>query len=259
MTLSFLIQALRRHLLLGLITVVAVTGIGITIGAAWPKTYTSHAGILLGLDLKGSRIDPQTANLYLKDRVATYAELVTSDGVITPVAEAAQLAPEDLRQRIVVVIVPETVVLEVSVTGSTPAQAVELTRAVTRNFNTQVSSYNVRTGGPEVLPAQIFTPQPAQDPDQLHGALLVGIAALVGVLMGILLPLVVALAAAGRAHRLSRLRQPLSPPRRDASGSESEGEQEAPVWANGRKVANWTRRRGSRSTPQPVDWDQVDR
>ena len=258
MTLSFLIHALRRHLLLGLITAVVVTGIGLAIGSAWPKTYTSHSGILLGLDLKESKIDPQTANLYLKDRVATYAELVTSDGVITPVAEGARLTPEELRQRVVVVIVPETVVLEVSVTGSTPAQAVELTRAVTRNFNTQVSSYNVKTGGPEVLPAQIFTPEPAQEPDQLHGSLLFGIAALVGVLIGILLPLLVALAGAARANRSSS-RQPFSPPRRDASGSESEGEQETLAWASGRKVANWTRRRGSRSTPQPVDWEQVDR
>jgi succinoglycan biosynthesis transport protein ExoP len=248
-TLAFLIQALRRHLLIGLITLVAVTLGGIAVGSLWPKTYTSNAGILLGLELKAKSMDPQTANLYLKDRVATYAELMTSDEVITPVADKSKLTPEDLRRRVVVVIVPETVVLEVSVTGSTPQQAVELTRAVTENFSRQVSTYNVRTGGPAILPAQIFSPRPATEPDQLHGVMLVAVAGVVGLVLGILLPLLMSLAAASRSN--SRLR--LAAARRAGEG-DPEAKQDTNVQPSGADVENEKKRR-RRGAPQQVNWD----
>ena len=207
MTLGFAIQAMRRRIVLILITVLVVTCAGFALGAAWPKTYTSHAQILLGLDIDGSDIDPQTANLYLKDRVATYAELVTADEVITSVADSAGLRPEALRERVVVTIVPETVVLEVSVSGGTPEEAVELTQAVSSRFRTQVSALNVKTGGPKILPAQLSRPQPATAPDQLHGPMLVGVSALVGLVIGVLLALVLALVEANRAAQ----RQPTAP------------------------------------------------
>ena len=207
MTLGFTIQAMRRRIVLILITVLVVTCAGFALGAAWPKTYTSQAQILLGLDIDGSDIDPQTANLYLKDRVATYAELVTADEVITSVADSAGLRPEALRERVVVTIVPETVVLEVSVTGGTTEEAVELTQAVSSRFRTQVSALNVKTGGPKILPAQLSRPQPATAPDQLHGPMLVGVSALVGLVIGVLLALVLALVEAHRAAH----RQPTAP------------------------------------------------
>ena len=198
MTFGFAIRALRRRIVLILITVLVVASAGFALGSALPKTYTSDAEILMGLDIKGSTIDPQTANLYLKDRMATYAELVTADEVITPVASAADISPEALREQVVVAIVPETVVLEVSVSGDTPEQAVELTQAVSSRLRTQVSSLNVQTGGPKILPAQLSSPQAATVPDQLHGRMLVGVSALAGLVVGVLLALLLALIEANR-------------------------------------------------------------
>ncbi|HEY5785734.1 MAG TPA: hypothetical protein VIT65_13240 [Microlunatus sp.] len=205
MTLAFALQAVRRHIALILITVLVVAGAGVLIGSSWPKTYTSNAQMLMGLDLKGSTMDPATANLYLKDRMATYAELVTADQVISPVAEALAIPPQDLRKRTVVAIVPETVVLEVSVTASSPQEAVRLTQAVTERFGKQVSSYNVETGGPRMLPAQLSDPLPAVEPDQLHGNMLVAVSGLVGLVIGVVLALLVALIGSSRAKvRLAR-------------------------------------------------------
>ena len=164
MTLSFALEALRRRILLILITTLVVAGVGIGLGALWPKTYTSTAQILLGLDLQGSDIDLQSGNQYLRDRVSTYAALVNADEVVAPVAAQFGLNEESLRSRISVSIVPDTVVLDISVSGSSPEQAVELTNAVSRRYESQVSSLNVATGGPKILPAQLASPQPATAP-----------------------------------------------------------------------------------------------
>lgn len=201
MTFAFARQALRRHLVLILVTAVVVAGAGVALGTSWPKTYTSRAQILLGIDIAGANTDPQTANLYLKDRAMTYAQLVTADEVINPVAAATGTSAELLRERVVGSIVPETVVLGVSATGSTPEEAVALTQAVTTSFMTQVSSFNVQTGGPVILPAQLASPQPASVPDQLHGRVLIGVCVLAGLLAGVLLALVVALIEAARGAR----------------------------------------------------------
>jgi len=198
-TLSFAIESLRRRIVLILITALVVTGAGVALGMAWPKTYTSSAQILLGLDLAGSDIDPQSGNQYLNDRVATYSALVSADEVIAPVAEAAGLTPEELRQRVSVSIVPDTVVLEVSVSGSTPQEAVDLANAVSRRYESQVSSLNVQTGGPKMLPTQLASPQPASSPDQLHGSLLVAVSAIAGLIIGVLLALLLGLREAARA------------------------------------------------------------
>ena len=199
MTLAFAIRALRQHIVLVLITVVVVTGAGIALGSFLPKTYGSNAQILLGLDIRGTTIDPQTANLYLKDRAMTYAQLVTADEVITPVANAADIDPEVLRGRVVAAIVPETVVLDLRVTGSSPEEAVALTQALSERFRVQVSALNVQTGGPRMLPAQLSAPQPAAAPDQLHGKTLAAVSALVGVIVAVLLALLVAVIKRNRA------------------------------------------------------------
>lgn len=201
MTFAFAWRALRRHLVLILVTAVVIAGAGVALGTYWPKTYSSKAQILLGIDIAGANTDPQTANLYLKDRAMTYAQLVIADEVINPVAAELGTDAVSVRERVVGSIVPETVVLGVSASGSTPEEAVALTQAVTTSFMTQVSSLNVQTGGPAILPAQLASPQPATVPDQLHGKLLVAVSAFAGLLVGVLLALVVGLVEAGRAAR----------------------------------------------------------
>ena len=201
MTLKFAIAALRRRLVLIVIIAIAITGIGVTAGTLWPKTYTSTAQILLGLDLEG--IDPTSGNQYLKDRVSTYAALVSADEVITPVANEVGLTPDALRRRVSVSIVPDTVVLKVSVRGGTPEEAVDLTNSVAHRYESQVSSLNVATGGPKMLPTQLSSPQPASSPDQLHGALLVAVSAFAGLVIAILVALLLALSEAAKQQRLA--------------------------------------------------------
>jgi polysaccharide biosynthesis transport protein len=199
MTLAFAMRAVGRYIVLVIITVAVVTGAGIELGSYLPKTYSSHTQILLGLYPKGSTKDPQTANLYLKERAMTYAQLATADDVIMPVATAADIDPEVLRERVEAAIVPETVVLDLRVTGSSPEEAVALTQALSDRFMEQVSALNVQTGGPAMRPAQISAPQRAAAPDQLHGKTLAAVSALVGVIVAVLLALLIAVIKRNRA------------------------------------------------------------
>ncbi len=136
--------------------------------------------------------------------MATYAALVNADEVIAPVAGRGRDPPGGAaRAGSSVTIVPETVVLQVAVSGSSPQEAVKLTDAVSSRFRTQVSSLNVQTGGPKILPAQLSSPQLATEPDQLHGPLLFVVSALVGLLLAVLLVVLLALAQLSRESRRS--------------------------------------------------------
>lgn len=253
MTLAFLVRAVRRHLPLFLVSLVLLTASGIGVGSLAPKTYTSHADMLLGLELRGSGMDPQTANTYLKDRVATYAELVTSDEVVKPVASGAGLAPERLAGRVNVAVPPDTVVLDVSVSGSSRGQAVDLTQAVVDNFTREVSAFNVRTGGPRVLTAQLSSPQPAVDPDQLHGGVLAAVSGLVAVALSLVLVVVVALVRGDRVavdqHQTSAAAIPDDGP--------AEGTEHATAAGTTREASGGGARR-RRTGPQSISWTWSD-
>ena len=199
MTLGFAMRALGRYIVLVIITVAVVTGAGIELGSYLPKTYSSHTQILLGLYPKGATKDPQTANLYLKERAMTYAQLATADDVIMPVAAAADIDPEVLHERVEAAVVPETVVLDLRVEGSSPEEAVALTQALSERFMAKVSVLNVQTGGPAMQPAQISAPQRAAAPDQLHGKTLAAVSALAGVIVAVLLALLIAVIKRNRA------------------------------------------------------------
>jgi capsular polysaccharide biosynthesis protein len=214
MTLAFAIRALRGHLVLVLITFVVVTGVGMALGSYLPKSYSSNAQILLGVDPKRATIDEEAANLYLKERAMTYAQMVTSDEVIMPVATAAAIDPGVLRGRVAAAVVPETVVLDLQVTGSSPEEAVALTQALSDRFLVQVSNLNVQTGGPRMLPAQLSAPQPAGAPDQLQGKTLAAVSALAGLIVAVLLALLVAVI---KRNRAASRPQPLRPEEADTA------------------------------------------
>jgi succinoglycan biosynthesis transport protein ExoP len=208
MSAAFAIRALQRHIVLILITAVVITGAGLVLGSYLPKTYSSNAQILLGLDttpdrrapkLQRAPIDPQTATLYLKERAMTYAQLMTADDVIMPVATAAAVDPEALRGRVEAAVVPETVILDLQVSGSSPEEAVRLAEALSVRFQVQVSALNVRTGGPVIVPAQVSAPRPPAGPDQLHGKTLAAVSSLTGLVVAVLLALLVAVIKRNRA------------------------------------------------------------
>lgn len=201
MRVSFMIEALTKRVVLILMVGVLVAGGVVASAAGWPKTYTSKAQILLGVARQGNSIDAQTGNLYLKERVATFAQTVKADEVVEPVASGAGMSAIDLRRRISVAIIPETVVLEIGVSAESPDAAVNITNAVSRRFRSQVSSLNVETGGPSLVAAQFSSPQPADAPDQLHGSLLYLVAVLVGLVVGVIVALLLAVIQINRASR----------------------------------------------------------
>ncbi|MGC5173229.1 oligosaccharide flippase family protein [Microbacterium sp. DT81.1] len=201
MGISFVWEAIRGRIALFVITVIVVTGGGIALGAIWPKTYTSSAQILLGVRTSGTTIDVQSATLYLRERVATYAQIVKADEIIDPAAEATESSPDALRRAVSVGIIPETVVLEISASGASPDQAVERVDVVSARFRAQLSALNVRTGGPRLVAAEVSSPQPATVPDQLHGTTLYVVSAFVGLLVAVVLTTLVAVIRGPRRRR----------------------------------------------------------
>lgn len=201
MSFAFAMRALRRHIVLIVITTALIAGAGIALGQVVPKTYSSQAQILLGLDIQGSTMDPQSAGLYLKDRAMTYAQLVTADEVIDPVAAAVGLTPAALRAQVVASVVPETVMLNLTATGSSPEAAAALAQSVSDRFQLQLSAMNVRTGGPAILPSQVTSPRPAIAPNQLAGKTLIAVSALVALVVAVALALLVEVIKHNRAAR----------------------------------------------------------
>lgn len=235
MSFAFAMRALRRHIVLILITVAVITAAGIVLGRVVPKTYSSQAQILLGLDIQGSTMDPQSAGLYLKDRAMTYAQLVTADEVIDPVAATVGLTPAALRSQVVASVVPETVMLNLTATGPSPEAAAALAQSVSDRFQLQLSAMNVRTGGPAILPSQVSSPQPAVAPNQLSGKTLIGVSVLVALVLAVALALLVEVIKNNRSARKAQERSDGTPEvtRQPRPVSEQADVQELPQAANG--------------------------
>jgi tyrosine-protein kinase len=134
------------------------------------------------------------AELFAMQRLQSYVELLDSEQLARGVVEdlGRDETPADVSSRISVTAVPETVVLQVTVTDSTAARAQELAGAVAAEFTEQVDAIERPRGGVDTA-VQVATIEPAtSEPDPISPdpardlALGGGLGLLLGVLLALL-------------------------------------------------------------------------
>jgi capsular exopolysaccharide synthesis family protein len=127
--------------------------------------------------------------LFSQQRVASYADLVTGDEIAQRVIDNLGLheTPARLSGQISATVVPETVILDVTVTDPNPRMAQRLDQAVADEFTDYISELETPPGkhrapikatvvDPAPLPHTAVSPQPVRN---------VGLAAIVGLLLGV--------------------------------------------------------------------------
>jgi capsular exopolysaccharide synthesis family protein len=171
-----MVRALRRSwwmpslgLLLGGLAAVAVT-------LTTTPVYTSHTQLFVSTTDSTSTAEAFQGNQFAEKRIASYAELLTSQELAARVVDELGLAetPGQLAARIEAAPVSGTVVLDVSVTDPSPAEAQRIARTVADEFIAAVEELETPAGsltspvrvtvfGAADLPRSPSAPQPVLD------------------------------------------------------------------------------------------------
>src|SRR5680860_154386 len=97
------------------------------------------------------RIPRQSAyqgGLFSAERVTSYADLVSGRELSSRVIDrlGLEMAPEDLSEKITATVVPETVIMQITVTDPNPRQAQQLTQAVSEELTEFVAEIETAPG-----------------------------------------------------------------------------------------------------------------
>jgi capsular exopolysaccharide synthesis family protein len=120
-------------------------------------TYTSTTQLFVTTTDSASTAAAFQGSQFSQDRVASYVEVLTSERLADRVVSAlgVDLSPEELQQKIDATVVPDTTVLDIKVTDSSPRLARDLTATIATEFTSLVE---------EVEASTVRPPDPAQPP-----------------------------------------------------------------------------------------------
>ncbi len=165
---------LRRH---GRLVVAGVAvGLLLAVLLTWTaeRTYTSSTKLWVTAAGPISTSDAYEGNLFTQDRINSYPQILTSPDLARQVVSqlGLDLTPEELAAMVSVTVLPDTVVLDVQVTDSSPEQAQQIATALGQQFSQQVTALETPQGANasavtvKTLQTASFNPEPAS-PDLL--------------------------------------------------------------------------------------------
>ncbi|MGH3330493.1 MAG: polysaccharide biosynthesis tyrosine autokinase [Nocardioidaceae bacterium] len=179
--------ARRRWKLIAGCLVVAVAAAALVTFQTTPQ-YSSSARLFVSTSQTSSDAAYQ-GSLFSAQRVTSYADLASGQELSRRVIEelGLDMEPSDLSAKISATVVPETVIMEISVTDPDPAQAQRLTQAVAEELTVFVSELETPPGknnapikatvvDPASLPETPVSPQPVRN---------LGLAGILGLLLGL--------------------------------------------------------------------------
>lgn len=194
MSVTEYLQTMRRRW--RWVAVSAVIGVLVAaIGSlATPPAYRATSSLFFSLSFGSSANDLAAGVAFAQGQVDSYALLATTPAVLEPVIESLELdtTARALSWQVSTEVVPDTVVVEVSVTDASPARATEITDALTAQLVTTVEALApTNDEGQPTVEATVIAPATASTaPVTPRTVLNVAIGLLVGLIGGILLALV---------------------------------------------------------------------
>ncbi|QDY90242.1 polysaccharide biosynthesis tyrosine autokinase [Arthrobacter sp. UKPF54-2] len=158
------LRLLRRHWIL----VVAGALIGILAGGAVSAlarpTYTAETQLFVAIPGSGSTTDLQEGNTFSQSRVQSYLKTVASPMVLQPAIDTLGLSEsaESLAKRVTATADINTVLVDIRVVDSSPAQAVAVAQAVSNGLIRAVDNLEKpKTGGQSPVSLSITKPATA--------------------------------------------------------------------------------------------------
>lgn len=129
----------RRHWWVLMASVVAALGVALVVNLNTTPVYAARVTFFFSTPIAGAS-DLYPASMFNASRLSTYAKLLTSDEVATPLAGTSgiDLDPQEVRDAISAMTVADTVMMEVSVEDRDRNRALLLLTRVTQRFETAV-------------------------------------------------------------------------------------------------------------------------
>jgi capsular exopolysaccharide synthesis family protein len=139
--------------------------IGVGFSSAQTPVYASTTQLFVSTTDSGSTSEIAEGNRFSQERLASYAQLLIGPRLASRVMEQLSLdmTPQDLSKKIVATPVPETVLIDVTVTDPSPEAAQRIATAVAAEFRTIAVEYESR-GSTEATPVEIFVAADADLP-----------------------------------------------------------------------------------------------
>jgi len=193
MTLKDYMRVLQRRWLLVVAATLLSLSVAVILTLTTKPTYEAATNLFVTTPAASNVGETYEGNLFSQQRVASYAELVTSEDVLAQTVDALKLdtAPETLAGQITATAVPETVLINITVTDSSPMRAAQIANTVSEIFASRVANLETPDGAAApmtrvVVAQQASVPQARTSPNNKMNVALGGV---VGVLAGFALAL----------------------------------------------------------------------
>ncbi|GIE35426.1 chromosome partitioning protein [Actinoplanes italicus] len=181
------LRVARRHWWLLAASVMAALGVALIINFNTTPRYAARVTFFFSTPIAGAS-DLYPASMFNVSRLATYAKLLTSDEVATPIAgtPGVDLNPEEVREAIAAETVADTVMMEVSVEDRDRNRALLLLTRIARRFTTAVEELERPTPSQPSTVKVTVVSGPALDEDPVSPNVLnnLALAAVVGLVVG---------------------------------------------------------------------------
>ena len=141
MTLHDYMAILRRSWPVILIATIVGTLIALGLSLAMTPVYQATSQLFVSVKSAGAAGDAYTGGLFVQQRVKSYVDVVDSPAVLEPVIEELGLDSTyiGLASQVSATTPPNTVLLNVSATDTSPAQAAKLANAVAASYANEIA------------------------------------------------------------------------------------------------------------------------
>lgn len=170
---DYLLVVRKRWRIIALVVLLAVALASISSALA-TRLYEARTQFFVsttGADDSGALLQGST---FTQQRVKSYAQLLTTPRILTPVARAARVDQTELAARVTATTPPDTVLIDVSVRDADPDRARVTAEAIAREFPAAVTELESPAGQeaspvkvtvvrPPVTPTSPVSPQPARN------------------------------------------------------------------------------------------------
>ncbi|MFQ6171914.1 polysaccharide biosynthesis tyrosine autokinase [Oryzobacter sp. R7] len=170
---DYLLVVRKRWRIIALVVLLAV-GLASVTSAMSTRMYEARTQFFVSTTGASDSVALLQGSTFTQQRVKSYAQLLTTPRILTPVAEAAGVAQGGLAGRVTATTPPDTVLIDVSVRDTDPDRARVTAEAIAKEFPAAVTELESPAGKeaspvkvtvvrPPVTPTAPVSPQPARN------------------------------------------------------------------------------------------------
>ena len=159
MNLSEVLTALRAHWWLPVLGLIIGGVLALGLSALQTPLYTSSTQLFVSAAAANSASETFQGGWFSEQRATSYARLIEGDELADRVSQRLDVSPDVIRDKVTASAAPGTVLIDVSVTDSSPERAQRIAEAIGTEFPPMVDELEVpETGMPPLVRVKVTNP-----------------------------------------------------------------------------------------------------